>query len=272
MSQAPVSPKPTRVPQNPDGTCPDGYECDPQYKMDGCSIPPFISLPLQWLFRIDTDNPAGEQGTSFSDCVSKACDEHDKCYQKQEKSRRECDENIRQAMAEACRNAKVHPVRCKFFTYTYFVVLRAFGWLGWLKNKLFPLRYCCRLIELAKQSLQEESASNSASQSAPVMAAGVPKLAARVGDLVAHPTPPVLTGGTGSPDVIIGGQPAWRAQADVHVCATPSPPHGAGVVQSGSGTVFINYLPAARAGDKIIEASGPPNFIINGCSTVVIGD
>ena len=34
--------------------------------------------------------------------------------------------------------------------------------------------------------------------------------AARVGDPVAHPLPPLLTGGTGSPNVIIGGKPAWR--------------------------------------------------------------
>ncbi len=34
--------------------------------------------------------------------------------------------------------------------------------------------------------------------------------AARVGDNVAHPLPPVLTGGTGSPTVLIGGMPAWR--------------------------------------------------------------
>lgn len=36
-------------------------------------------------------------------------------------------------------------------------------------------------------------------------------LAARVLDPVTHPIPPVLTGGPGSPDVMIGGQPAWRA-------------------------------------------------------------
>jgi len=34
--------------------------------------------------------------------------------------------------------------------------------------------------------------------------------AARVGDPVAHPLPPVLTGGVGSMNVLIGGKPAWR--------------------------------------------------------------
>lgn len=36
------------------------------------------------------------------------------------------------------------------------------------------------------------------------------KPAARVGDPVAHPLPPVLTGSPGSPTVLIGGLPAWR--------------------------------------------------------------
>jgi uncharacterized Zn-binding protein involved in type VI secretion len=35
--------------------------------------------------------------------------------------------------------------------------------------------------------------------------------AARVADSVSHPTPPVLTGSLGSPNVSIGGRPAWRA-------------------------------------------------------------
>ena len=34
--------------------------------------------------------------------------------------------------------------------------------------------------------------------------------AARITDPVAHPLPPVLTGGPGSPNVWIGNLPAWR--------------------------------------------------------------
>jgi uncharacterized Zn-binding protein involved in type VI secretion len=34
--------------------------------------------------------------------------------------------------------------------------------------------------------------------------------AARVSDPVAHPLPPILTGGPGSMNVLIGGLPAWR--------------------------------------------------------------
>lgn len=34
--------------------------------------------------------------------------------------------------------------------------------------------------------------------------------AARITDPVAHPLPPILTGGPGSPNVLIGNLPAWR--------------------------------------------------------------
>lgn len=161
--------------------------------------------------------------------------------------------------------------------------------------------------------------------------------AARVGDNVAHPLPPLLTGGTGSPDVLIGGKPAWRglpagpaagilaakkaadttidtAQAatkaasgtpgaaaakaaeettkatsaasmtatimsgagacDIHNCTTPPIPppiHGPGVVTDGSKTVLIDNLPACRLGDTITEAFGPPNKIVMGLPTVIIG-
>lgn len=160
--------------------------------------------------------------------------------------------------------------------------------------------------------------------------------AARITDSVAHPLPPVLTGGPGSINVLIGGLPAWRgiplvsaaalqaakqiadtairtaeaatlaaagtpgapaakaaeettkattaatmsstitssaAGADIHSCMTPLPipPHGPGVVIDGSATVLINNLPACRLGDTIIEAVGPPNKIVRGCPTVLIG-
>jgi len=160
--------------------------------------------------------------------------------------------------------------------------------------------------------------------------------AARITDAVAHPLPPVLTGGSGSPNVLIGNLPAWRGiplasagailsakaasetwiktaeaatiaaagtpglpaaklaeettkataaasmsstivsgagGADIHNCATPLPvpPHGPGVVISGSPTVLINGLPASRLGDTIVEALGPPNKILGGCATVLIG-
>jgi len=61
--------------------------------------------------------------------------------------------------------------------------------------------------------------------------------------------------------------------ADIHACTTPLPvpPHGPGVVMNASPTVLINNLPAARMGDTILEAVGPPNNIAMGCPTVLIG-
>jgi uncharacterized Zn-binding protein involved in type VI secretion len=66
---------------------------------------------------------------------------------------------------------------------------------------------------------------------------------------------------------------AAASGADIHTCATPSPvpPHGPGVVINGSATVMINNLPASRMGDTIMEALGPPNTIVKGETTVIIG-
>ena len=62
--------------------------------------------------------------------------------------------------------------------------------------------------------------------------------------------------------------------ASMHMCALPwpIPPHGPGVVIDGSPTVMIENSPACRLGDTIIEAIGPPNKIMMGCPTVIIGD
>ena len=160
--------------------------------------------------------------------------------------------------------------------------------------------------------------------------------AARIADNVAHPLPPVLTGGPTAITVIIGYRPAWRgvnpaaaaalqaakavsdaaikvAEAatvaaagtpaapaakaaeetakataaatmgsmitsmaggsDIHFCATPLPipPHGPGVVITPSATVMLNKMPAARMSDTILEAVGPPNKIVKGEPTVMIG-
>lgn len=94
--------------------------------------------------------------------------------------------------------------------------------------------------------------------------------AARLGDSTAHGKP--LSGGTGSPNVFIGGRPAWRGGVDMHVCPLTSGPvpHVGGVVADGSTSVLINGMPAARMGDKIVE-NGPPNTIVAGESTVLIG-
>jgi uncharacterized Zn-binding protein involved in type VI secretion len=96
-------------------------------------------------------------------------------------------------------------------------------------------------------------------------------LAARTGDTTSHGTP--LGPGPGSPNVLIGGMPAWRATADTHVCPLVNPggaPHVGGVVAMGSTSVLINNLPAVRQGDMVVE-SAPPNSVAAGCPTVMIG-
>ena len=94
--------------------------------------------------------------------------------------------------------------------------------------------------------------------------------AARLGDTTSHGTP--LAPGPGCPTVLIAGQPAWRALSDKHMCPLVDvlkPPLG-GVVFVGSATVKIGGLPAARQGDKVVEA-GAPNAIATGAPTVMIG-
>jgi uncharacterized Zn-binding protein involved in type VI secretion len=99
--------------------------------------------------------------------------------------------------------------------------------------------------------------------------------AARMGDPTSHGSPlaplvppPAMC----SRNVLIGKKPAWRAQADTHVCplANGPSPHVGGVVSKGSLTVRINGLPAARQGDVVQEAGGP-NAIMGGCTSVTIG-
>lgn len=61
--------------------------------------------------------------------------------------------------------------------------------------------------------------------------------------------------------------------ADIHACMTPLPipPHGPGVVINGSATVQTNFLPQCRMGDTVLEAVGPPNTIVKGEMTVIVG-
>lgn len=94
--------------------------------------------------------------------------------------------------------------------------------------------------------------------------------AARVGDLTSHGTP--LGPGPGSPNVLIGGMPAWRATSDTHTCPLSDgpKPHVGGVVAKGTMIVLINNMPAARQGDTVTEA-GPPNSIAVGLPTVQLG-
>jgi len=94
-------------------------------------------------------------------------------------------------------------------------------------------------------------------------------MAARVGDLTMHLGP--LGPGTGSPNVFIGGMPAWRVGLDLHLCPAPGSPHGAGPASPGALNVLINGAPAARATDFIVEPTGGPDVIAIGLPTVLIG-
>jgi len=101
------------------------------------------------------------------------------------------------------------------------------------------------------------------------------KPAARLGDMTTHATP--LAPGTGSPNVLIGMRPAWRAIIDQHACPAVSLTGGDGVgsVVLGSTTVLINMFQACRIGDIVVEkpgtALGPMNPIVLGCMSVLIG-
>lgn len=95
--------------------------------------------------------------------------------------------------------------------------------------------------------------------------------AARAGDSTAH-------GGTiasGYARVMIDGMPAARV-GDTHVCpmttpGTPPVPHTGGPVITGCARVLIGGQPAARVGDTA-SCVGPPDTIVSGCTTVLIGD
>lgn len=93
-------------------------------------------------------------------------------------------------------------------------------------------------------------------------------MAARMGDPTAHGGVIVV----GFPMVLIGGMPAARI-ADMHVCpmVTGIVPHVGGPIAMGSPMVLIGGMPAARMGDMVICA-GPPDTIMMGCPTVLIGE
>lgn len=93
--------------------------------------------------------------------------------------------------------------------------------------------------------------------------------AARLADPTGHLMLP-LAPGPGSPNVFIGGMPAWRAGLDIHLCVAPGG-HGVGLTTPGEPTVLINGFPAARVTDFVVEPFGGPDPIVIGCPTVMIG-
>lgn len=94
------------------------------------------------------------------------------------------------------------------------------------------------------------------------------KPAARMGDQTAHGG--VIVGGF--PTVLIGGKPAARV-SDMHTCPMsdgPKPHVGGPILPSGAVLVMIGGLPAATVGN-MCTCVGPPDSIIVGCPTVLIG-
>ena len=95
--------------------------------------------------------------------------------------------------------------------------------------------------------------------------------AARLGDTTAHGG--VIT--IGFPTVLIGGMPAARV-GDMHTCPMQTPgvppiPHvGGPILPPCSPTVLIGGMPAARVTD-MATCVGPPDVIVVGCPTVLIG-
>jgi uncharacterized Zn-binding protein involved in type VI secretion len=96
------------------------------------------------------------------------------------------------------------------------------------------------------------------------------KPAARLGDTTAHGGSIIV----GCSTVLISGQPAARV-GDMHECPLVTPgntpvPHIGGPIIMGSPTVIIGGMPAARMTDMAI-CNGPPDTIMSGCPTVLIG-
>jgi uncharacterized Zn-binding protein involved in type VI secretion len=102
------------------------------------------------------------------------------------------------------------------------------------------------------------------------------KPAARVGDSTSHLFNPLVPG-PGAITVLIEGKPAWRAVVDTSICpvpiAPPAPaPHGPEKCYLGSFGVLINGQMAVRLGDMVVGPPAPPNAIVFGAMTVLIGD
>ncbi len=84
-----------------------------------------------------------------------------------------------------------------------------------------------------------------------------------------------VTAETTAKTAAITAMTSAMAAFDKHICSMPSAPvptpHGPGVVLKGSSSVLIDNMPAARQGDKVVEALGGPDPIVGGCGTVIIG-
>lgn len=132
------------------------------------------------------------------------------------------------------------------------------------------------------------------------------KPAARITDTVAHPLPPVLTGGPGSLNVLIGSLPAWRGilaaavpaiqsakqasdiaiqtaeAATAAAAGTPGLPAAKAAEEATKTTAsasMSSMITGAAAGADIHTCSTPlpipphgPGVVINGSTTVLINN
>lgn len=132
------------------------------------------------------------------------------------------------------------------------------------------------------------------------------KPAARRTDPVAHPLPPVLTGGPGSPNVFIGSLPAWRGMlaaaavalqsakqasdtvikaaeaASVAAAGTPAAPAAKAAeetTKATAATTMSSTISASAGGADIHSCTTPlpipphgPGVVINGSKTVLINN
>ncbi len=132
------------------------------------------------------------------------------------------------------------------------------------------------------------------------------KAAARITDTLAHPLPPVLTGGPGSANVFIGSLPAWRGipavaaaglqsakqtsdatikaaeAATLAAAGTPGAPAAKvaeETTKAASATTMGNAISASASGADIHTCTTPlpipphgPGVVINGSKTVLINN
>ncbi len=88
----------------------------------------------------------------------------------------------------------------------------------------------------------------------------MPTPAARLTDPVAHPLPPILTGGPGSPNVFIGNRPAWRGVPSAVAIALQSAKQASDAAIHAAEAATLAAagtpgLPAAKAAEETTKAT-----------------
>ena len=143
----------------------------------------------------------------------------------------------------------------------------------------FPFASAAAAAATKKLAQEEKLAANLSKQ---LKASG--QMVARLGDPVLHPLPPVLTGSPGSPNVLIGGQPAWRGLPQAQVAnlekakkesakavaiAEAVEDMAAGTSYAGAAKVYAEKkkLDEAKAMAELITAAAAGGTDIHVCAT-----